>query len=159
MITQSFLREIFDYNNGCLVWKINRTNGVKAGDIAGSVQKSGYIRVSINDKPYSAHRLVFFWHHGYFPKFIDHIDRNRSNNKIENLREATPTQNQGNRNLSKTNTSGYRGVGWHKKYSKWVARISINGKLKNLGQFDDKEEARRVYCEAAKAHFGEFANV
>lgn len=159
MITQSFLREIFDYKDGNLIWKIDRTNGVKANDIAGSKQKSGYVRISINNHPYSAHRLIFLWHHGHLPKAIDHIDRNRSNNRIENLREATATQNQGNRSLNKTNTSGYRGVGWHKKYCKWVARISINGKLKNLGQFSDIEDAKKAYCKAAMAHFGTFANV
>ena len=159
MITQDFLREIFDYKDGNLVWKINRTNGIKAGDIAGSKQKSGYIRVSIKDRPHSVHRLIFLWHHGYLPKSVDHKDRNRSNNKIENLRAATATQNQGNRSLNKTNTSGFRGVGWHKKYNKWCARISINGKLKNIGQFDSIEDARAAYQREAISHFGEFANV
>lgn len=159
MITQDFLRQIFDYKDGNLVWKIDRTNGIKAGDIAGSKQKSGYIRVSIKDRPHLVHRMIFLWHHGYLPKSIDHIDRNRSNNKIENLRAATATQNQGNRSLSKTNTSGFRGVGWHKRYNKWCARISINGKLKNIGQFDSIEDAKAAYQLEAIKHFGEFANV
>ena len=99
------------------------------------------------------------WNHGYLPESVDHIDRDRSNNKIENLRAATSTQNQGNRSLNKTNTSGFRGVGWHKKYNKWVARISINGKLKNIGQFNCIEDAKAAYRKEAIAHFGEFANV
>ena len=159
MITQQFLIETFDYKNGHLIWKTNRTPGVKAGDIAGTIAKSGYSQIRLNGKTYKAHRLIFIYHHGYFPGFVDHIDRNKSNNKIENLREASLVQNQGNRKMDVRNTSGYRGVSWYKKDKKWGARITMNGTKKFLGLFEDPSDAYDAYCKEAKNHFGSYANV
>lgn len=159
MLTQERLFEIFDYSDGKLIWKIDKSKNVKAGSVAGHTAKDGYVRVSVDKKDYLIHRLVFLWHKGYLPACIDHIDRNPSNNQIENLREATVTQNNGNSKLNKKNSSGLKGVCWHKKLCKWVARITIKNKSKYLGVFETKEDAYSAYCKEAKQYFGEFANV
>lgn len=159
MITQKYLLETFHYKNGFLIWKSDRSVHVKAGDVAGTIAKSGYSQIRINGKTYKTHRLIFIMHHGYFPGFVDHIDRNKSNNKIENLREASLVQNQGNRKMDKRNTSGYRGVSWYKKDKKWGARITMHGKKKFLGLFEDPKDAYQAYCKEASKHFGEYANI
>lgn len=95
---------------------------------------------------------------GEFPdNEIDHKDLDESNNKWNNLREATSTQNKGNVSLLSSNRSGIRGVSWDKSRNKWLAVIYINNKLVNLGRFDDKEKAALVYKNAAIKHFGEYA--
>ena len=157
MLTHENLLQIFDYSDGHLIWKSKRGCRIKAGDIAGCKHYSGYIQITINKKSYRAHRLVFFWHHGYMPEFIDHIDRNRSNNKIQNLRPATKLQNQGNRAATKNNLIGLKGIYWDKTRLKWGARIGIKGQCKRLGYFESTEKAYAAYSEAAKKHFGEYA--
>ncbi len=159
MIDQKCVKELFDYCDGQLVRKIKVSVNTKIGDVAGGLKADGYVRVRINGKMHLAHRLIFLWHKGYMPDQIDHIDRNRSNNKIENLREANAKQNQWNTSLRKDNKSGLKGVSWYKPSSKWMAQIRINGHPKSLGLFDSKDEAYLAYCQAAKQHYGEFANV
>ena len=99
-------------------------------------------------------------HHGIFDEslLIDHIDNNPLNNRIENLRLCNLSENARNANKRVDNSSGYKGVSWHKQSSKWVAQITVNGKRKHLGFFKDKEEAHEAYCEASKAIYGDFAN-
>lgn len=159
MITQSRAKELFDYQNGDLIWKIARRgrNKIKAGSIAGFYGGNGYKSIGVDGKVYLAHRLIFLWNYGYMPKIIDHIDRNPKNNCIENLREATQSQNIINSKKSIANTSGYRGVYWHTQLKKWQAKIGINGKDKHLGLFNDPQKAYETYCEAAKQQFGDFA--
>ena len=87
----------------------------------------------------------------------DHADTNGLNNQRSNLRAATRSQQGANRNKGKNNTSGYKGVSWHKRDKKWVSRIKISGKLIHLGNFDDIKDAAKAYNEAAIKYFGEFA--
>lgn len=157
MITQQQLVEVFDYHEGILYWKTNRGNRIKAGDAAGCLHHSGYVQIRIDRKSYLAHRLIFLWHYGYLPPYIDHIDRNRSNNRIENLREATKQQNQGNRVANKNNTTSLKGVYLIERSGKWGARIGMNGSCKKLGTFTNKEDAYLAYCNAAKEKFGVYA--
>jgi hypothetical protein len=84
---------------------------------------------------------VFLWHHGWLPEQIDHIDRDPKNNRIENLRPATPYENRMNQGLRKTNKVGVTGVCWHKSSKKWQARKHIAGKRVDLGRFDSLEDA------------------
>ena len=96
-------------NNRC-------NNKVKSGDIAGSLNKTNkYYQIRLNYKNYLVHRLIFLYHHNYLPKVIDHIDRNKLNNKIENLREVTHSQNLMNCKSYKNSSSKYKGVTWIKK--------------------------------------------
>lgn len=157
MITQAKLFELFDYSDGNLIWKTNKTRGVKAGDVAGSINGMGYVSIGIQGKKYLAHRLIFLYHFGKVPKFIDHIDRNPKNNKIENLREATASQNQANVSCNSRNTSGVMGVSWEKRKNKWRVQIRVNGKCHHLGHFSEIEEARNAYYSAKKQYFGEFS--
>jgi len=143
MLTTSLIKDNFDYQDGKLLWKINKGR-IKKGTIAGSKTKEGYLQVKFNQKRYFAHRLIWLWHGNELPEQIDHIDRNPENNHIENLRAATPLTNQWNTSKSDG------GVSWHKAAKKWRARIKINKKEIYLGIYADYNEAKRVR-EAATA--------
>jgi len=141
---QEILKEYFDYHkDGKLIWKKSTGRTAKIGNEAGYLNDNGYIRILFQGKKYAAHRLIWVWHKGDIPidKQIDHMDRNRSNNKIENLQEATHAQNLTNRSLSKRNKSGFNGVYFDKQAGKYKAQIMHLGKRKYLGFYDTKEEA------------------
>jgi hypothetical protein len=122
------------------------------------VTKHGYRSGCILWKYMRAHRVVFAMHYGRWPNgHIDHIDRDPSNNRPENLREASNQQNAFNRKLKATNTSGYRGVSWNPRLRKFTASISRHGKSKHLGVFDDAAEAALARDAAVRASDGEFA--
>ena len=113
----------------------------------------GYLQFWYNKKLYLVHRFVWFLTYGEFAKEIDHKDRDRLNNRIDNLRECTRSQNQSNRVYK--NASGFRGV--HANKNKWAARISYNGKWLHIGTFATKEAAAAAYNAKAKELVGEFA--
>lgn len=143
-LDQSRLKEILDYdaNTGFFYWKTRISNNVSDGDIAGSVSCHGYVLISIDGRKHRAHRLAWLWVYGRFPsQQIDHINRVRSDNRIKNLREVTPGENQHNYPVPKHNKSGVVGVHWYNRAQKWRARIMINGRHKELGLFDTIEEA------------------
>ena len=150
MITQEQLKELLDYNQdtGAFTWKANRGIRVKSGDKAGSLQKTGYIHLKLNSVAYLAHRIAWLYHYGYIPKYIDHINRDRTDNRIENLRECSLSQNQWNRTKNKNNTSGTKGVSWNKKMNKWLVQFKVNNKNKYFGYFKDLEFAQLVASEA-----------
>jgi hypothetical protein len=154
MITQSELKNLFDYIDGQLIAKTNN-NKRKAGDALRSIAGKGYLSGSINGRRYRVHRLVFLYFHGFMPPQVDHIDGNRRNNQIENLREATSTQN--NQNRVATGATKIKGVVWHKQSKKWVASICINRKSVHLGSFEKIEDAAQVATDARKKLHGEFA--
>lgn len=156
MIEQDVLHELFEYRDGVLYWKVNKSN-VKAGDMAGCLNNSGYYTVKVNSKQYLIHRLIYLMHYDMLPEFIDHKDNNPLNNRIENLRAATFSQNQHNRKINKNNTSGVKGVCWHPPAGKWVARLTINGKYKHLGLFNNIEEAKKAVEKQRSIHHKEFA--
>ena len=134
--------EVFDYVNGILYWK--------SGKIAGNLHHSGYKRVGYKRKEYLMHRVVYEMFYGPIPKGmeIDHINRIRDDNRIENLRLATSQQNSFN-----TSSKGYS---WGKHANKWIAQIRIEGKKKHLGCFNTKEEAKKAYEDAKKQRDREF---
>jgi hypothetical protein len=158
LLTQEYLRNLFKYSNGKLFWKESPGRYVKAGTQAGCVYNNGYCVVKINNKRYGLHRIIFMMHHGYFPNEIDHIDRNRANNKIENLRAATSQQNKNNTGITKANKSGCKNVCWDKSTQKWLIQLQINGKTKNIGRFKDLELADLVAFMAREKYHGEFVN-
>jgi hypothetical protein len=156
--------EIFVYDEtskSCLRWKERGLLKSKHKDLsAGCFNKvSKYYSVKFNKKNYQVHRIIFEMFNGKIPngKFLDHIDNNRSNNKIENLRLATHSENMKNRNIPKNNNSGYKGVYFRKDIKKWYVQITLNNKRINLGVFLDILEASAVYDKAAIKYFGEFA--
>ena len=156
-MNQEILKKIFEYRNGNLIRKTKST-GVKIGSIAGTLHHSGYVQISIKGKKYSVHRLVFLYHHGYLPKEVDHIDGNRANNNIENLRAASVEENRHNSKLSKSNTSGIKGVSWNKASKKWVVRLMTNKKLKYFGSYFDIDYAKFVSEAMRNKYHKNFAN-
>lgn len=90
---------------------------------------------------------------------VDHWDENKVNNQRYNLRKATHAQNQRNRSRQSNNTSGFKGVNWHKKNGLWQARIKVDGKRKSLGYYKTAQEAHAAYCKSAIEMHGEFANM
>jgi hypothetical protein len=157
MITQERLKELFDYQDGAL---IRRKDG-RSAVIAMGVKR--YERVSVDGKIQALHRMIYLWNHGHLPKTLDHIDGNRANNKIENLREATQQQNCLNRKHRLTSKSPYKNVylqpptknaEWKRN---WVVSITIAGKRKYIGSFEDLELADLVAMEARDKFHGQFA--
>lgn len=157
-LTQDKLKQLFDYDEtGNLIWKINAANNVKIGDIAGSFNTLGYRRVTIDGKDFKAHRLIYLWHRGTLPSMLDHVDGNVRNNKIENLRPATYAENSRNSKRKITSRSGIKNVFWHKQANKWVVNVSIKGKNKYIGLYEDLECAKIAAQEARLRLHGEFA--
>lgn len=141
-LTQERVKELFDYNKltGELIRKID-VGKTKIGQIAGCLSK-GYYYTIIDKKRYSNHRIIYLWHHGHVPNIIDHIDRCTTNNRIENLRPVTKSQNNQNTDLQSNNTTGVRGVSFCKQKNKFRVRIKLDGKEKHLGFYDTIEEAK-----------------
>lgn len=163
-LTQDQVRELFDYRDGNLYWKVSKARCIKIGDLAGCVNNTGYRHVKINGKSYLAHRLIFLYHHGFLPKFLDHIDGNKPNNSIDNLREVTHSQNNQNRREDKYHdgkptSSRFKGVCLDKRREKWVAQIQHTTEHKYLGSFASEIEAAKCYNDAAIKLFGEFAHL
>lgn len=118
----------------------------------------GYAFLSVQGKKLLAHRLAWALIHGECPKMhIDHIDGNKANNRISNLRICTHNQNQHNQGIRKTNKSGFKGVSWMKSVNKWQAQICSNSKVKHLGFYSSPEDAAKAYDLAAIEIHGEFA--
>ena len=151
MLTQERLKELLDYDpeTGVFVWKVNRGRTAKAGTPAGNKNHDGYNRIMVDGKHYMAHRLAWFYVYGVWPaNELDHINRERGDNKISNLRKASRLENMWNRARHSNNTSGYAGVSWSKLHNKWRADIQVNGKGKHLGLFNTPEEAHTAYLAA-----------
>ena len=143
-LTYERVRELFDYrDDGFLIWKIRKSNNTKAGDIAGTSNRNMYSDVMIDRKAYKAHRIIWLWHHGYMPEGdLDHINRIKHDNRIENLREVSRQCNIRNTGNQKNNKSGVKGVWSHKSWdNKWRTEIMINRKTHNLGEFNCFDEA------------------
>jgi hypothetical protein len=161
-LTQARLHELFEYReDGALVWKVQKAQRTQVGSVAGwqnqDVHGQRYMNVEVDGRAHKLHRLVFLWHHGYLPSRIDHIDGNRLNNCIENLRPATASQNAMNGKHRVNNTSGAKNVTHDKRSNKWRVLLQVCGKPKSLGYFDDFELADLVATEARHKFHGQFA--
>lgn len=147
MITQERLHEVFSYHHsGLLINKVRRGNSA-CGKIAGRVMDNGYIRISVDRKEYAAHRLVWLYHHGYFPEHdLDHVNGDRSDNRVENLRQATRAENMQNEKRARANNkTGLLGVCPHG--SGFRAQITVLGKVIRLGTFRTPQEAHKIYLQ------------
>jgi hypothetical protein len=154
------LKELIHYDpdSGEFTWLVKRGRSAIVGSVAGTINSRGYRQIYIDSKPYLAHRLAWLYMHGCWPdNEIDHINLNRCDNRLCNLRLATRSQNCQNRKLPSHNTSGVLGVHWHSEANKWEAKIFKHRKCIYLGLFEDLELAELVAAEARAKHFGEFA--
>lgn len=153
-------KPLLDYNpdTGLFLWLDDRNHCVKVGSEAGCKDSDGYIVIRINYKRYRAGRLAWLYMTGEWPEYqIDHINRNRLDNRWENLRLATPVQNLANQNLRSTNKSGYKGVHWRRASKAYQATIKYHEQQISLGYFDNPTNAAIAYNKAALKYFGEFA--
>lgn len=149
------LNEMYEYKDGELYHKRKVIN-ISVGDVAGWKAGNGYQMVGYKGGSIYSHRAIFLMHHGYLPDIVDHVDRDISNNRIENLRAATKAQNAWNSKLFETNTSGVRGVYWHKARKTWNAGFLHNKKKIHVGVFKTFEEAVAAINAARQKHYGEY---
>lgn len=105
-----------------------------------------------------AHQLIWAIVHGEYADQIDHHNGDKSDNRLDNLRLCDNSGNQHNQGKRKTNTSGYKGVSWHKQSNCWRATIYVNSRQRSLGLYERPEDAYSAYCEAARELHGQFAN-
>lgn len=146
----------YDAESGIFIWLVSQGTRVKGSRAGTTHRDDGYCYIALNRVKYRATRLAWLYVHGRWPKeHIDHINGNTSDDRLVNLREATRSQNLGNRKLNKNNASGLKGVSKYK--SRYMANINKDGVRYYLGLFDSPEEAHSVYCAKAKEFFGEFA--
>lgn len=158
-LTVSRLREVLEYNPETGLWTWLSTLSIRrvSGSQAGELKKNGYIFIGIDCERYRAHRLAWFYVYGKWPQYqIDHINGNRSDNRLVNLRLATNKENSTNRDKNRNNTSGFKGVFWNKRSKKWTAKINNGSKQIHLGNFYDPLDAHNAYIKASKTLFGDF---
>lgn len=156
-------KKFFHYNpdTGALSWKVFppkfRKGSIQLGEPIGKGRK--YAQLMFKKQHLLIHRVAWLLYTGKWPeKQLDHINRDTTDNRIENLREATHTENQRNRAKGKKNTSGFKGVSWITREQKWMAGIKVDGKSYNLGYFSTSEKAHEAYQAAAIRYHREFAN-
>lgn len=148
----------YDATTGSVFWKIKpKQTKVKPGDVAGSVKANGYVRIQYKGELLSAHRVAWALYYGAWPAmFLDHKNRDRSDNRIENLRECTHAENMRNRPKANSNKTGFKGV--CEESGRFRACIAINNKKVRLGSFRSPEDASLAYQRAAKQLHKEFAS-
>ena len=154
-LTHQRLCEILEYNpeNGKFLYKLPRLRQKReVGTEAGTLRSDGYIRIKIDKKGYFAHRLAWFYVNKEMPKTLDHINRIKNDNRIENLREVSCSENQQNVSLRKNNTSGFHGVYWNKRKNRWFGQIRLNKKKIFLGYFLNLEDAVAAANSARKKY-------
>jgi HNH endonuclease/AP2 domain len=159
-LTQSRLKNLLDYDpvTGSFLWKVDRKGVAKAGTVAGCTNDKGYRVISVDGRRYVASRVAVLWMTGKLPKeMADHRDGDSTNDIWSNLRQATRSQNGANRKKNKNNSSGYKGVSFHKTTNKFHARIRVDGRNKFLGSFDSAFDAHQAYRSAAMKNFREFS--
>lgn len=143
-LTQKRLREVLDYDpkTGIFIRRCTVNYNAVKGSSAGWINSHRYIHITIDKKPYKAHRLAWLYMYGYLPEHgIDHRDRIKHHNWIDNLREVSQSCNIINTGNRKDNKSGVKGVCWDSDQKKWKAQIKGNGKSRNLGRYKDFSEA------------------
>lgn len=153
------LREHFSYDEhtGIIRSKTNRRN-VHAGEIVGTPDRQGYIVTTLFKRPLKQHRMAWAMTHGAWPAgMIDHINGDKQDNRIENLRVVSNAQNKQNVSKPANNTSGFMGVSFHKPSGKWVANIKVDGKAHYLGLHEAPSDAHAAYL-SAKATLHPYSN-
>lgn len=159
-LTQEKLKSLLNYNSetGTFTWKHAMGPGKpQSGREAGNPTTDGYLRIQIEGRTYTAHRLAWLYMHGVWPApQIDHIYGVRTDNRISQLRLATHAQNNRNRAMQRNNKSGFVGVRWNKLAKRWKAKICFEGKCIHLGYFSSAKDASEAYKSKAAQLFGPF---
>lgn len=156
-MTQDEAWRLFEYRDGVLYWRLSVNSRAQTGASAGTLNRQlNRVYVRLHRKLYLRSRIVFLLHYGWLPDQVDHIDGNRANDRIENLRAATAGENQRNKRRQSNNTSGVKNV--RCKAKKWVVELKVNGAPRYFGRYDDLELAELVAIEARNKHHGAFAN-
>lgn len=152
-MNQHDLKRILNYDpdTGLFTWAAKTSRKVVVGSVAGCVNKAGYVVIGISGKLYYAHQLAWLFQTGQWLARIDHKDGDRGNNRWGNIRPATPQQNALNARRAVSNTSGFKGVSWHKAAGKWSAYIILDGKKRHLGLHERPEDAHAAYLAEAAA--------
>lgn len=159
-ITQEYLKSILDYDleTGIFRWKVSNNNRIKIGSIAGTVNDLGYLKIGIDKKPYKLHRLAWLYVYGCSANGdVDHINLNKLDNRISNLRIATRSQNLANTSSKKKYGIRLKGVRYRDPNKKYLAEITYDGKTRYLGYYDCPAAASFAYQIAADKHHGEYA--
>ncbi len=157
-LTAEYLRSIlhYDQETGIFTRKVRTAHRVKAGDVAGCPDGRGYLQIRVCSRKYRAHRLAWLHVYGEWPEDqLDHINRDRADNRISNLREVTNKQNGQNASKRSDNKSGHPGVYWDKQKSKWRALITHNQKDIHLGYFENLEDAVAARKAAEKLYWAD----
>lgn len=143
--TQALLRKFFIYNpaTGDLIYRLPN-NQKNIGDTFGALGSQGYLIGNIGSQSYLVHRLIWLYVYGYLPDQVDHIDHDRTNNRISNLREVSNLENHKNCSVSRNSSTGVNGVCIHKPTGKYRAYIMVNKKQIHLGLFDSLDEAKKA---------------
>lgn len=160
-LTAEQLREILRYDpeTGLFVWAMARGKKTAKGKAAGSLDNYGYIVIRFDGSLWKGHRLAWLYMTGEWPVcVVDHKNGICSDNRWNNLREASKGLNAANSKLAANSRTGFKGVSKHKKVEMWVAQITVNQRNIYLGLFRTPQEAHSIYIAAAKKYFGEFAN-
>ena len=161
MLTRERMKELLSYDP--ITGEIRRVktisgNAVK-GMLAGSIKANGYVQIQVDGKCYLGHRLAWLHEFGRFPSgILDHINGDRQDNRIANLRQVTASQNCHNELRRTNNTSGVKGVTWDKRRNSWMAKFWHERKCINVGNFKNLEDAREAVMKKRKEIHGEFAN-
>lgn len=153
-LTQAALADLLEYRpeTGQFVW-VKPRRAVRVGREAGSINSKGYRNLKVAGHLYSAHRLAWFYVHGVWPEQIDHINGDKDDNRIANLRDCTQAENGQNLAINSRNKVGIPGVFFNNTRNRWQASIQVNGKPRYLGRYKTAEEAGVAYAQAkAKLH-------
>lgn len=153
MLTQKRLKELLEYDEATGLFVSRSTRGpCKAGAVTGCLNSSGYVTIGLESITYYAHRLAWLYVFGRMPQAIDHIDHDRANNRIDNLREVPHEDNVRNQSKRSDNSSGVTGVSYVAGRKKFFAYIQVDGKTLGLGRFTDfsaavaaRKEAEQLY--------------
>jgi HNH endonuclease/AP2 domain len=159
-LTQARLCELLHYDphTGKFRWRVRKKRGNEVGTIAGCRIRWNYWCIHLDGRSYRAHQLAWLYMKGEWGRpLIDHRDGNPLNNRWANLRVSTGSNNAANRKRYRSNTSGYKGVSFHRRARKWTAYITKETRRYNLGYFATAEQAHKAYVAAARLLFGEFA--
>lgn len=156
MIDQETALELFDYREGELYWRVKKSKKTIIGARAGFYNQA-YGQIRVNARAQYIHRIVYTMFFGVTDLEIDHVDGDKHNNRIENLRAATRKQNSVNMRPTRCNTSGHKNVSLHARSGKWQVRLIADGKSMFFGLFDDLELAALMASEARDKYHGKFA--